>query len=276
MQHHITNGMYHVELLTPKQNSEELEEGLAKFAEKYETIMKAGYVACITDNPMGHLSFQATDIIPELGLKVNPEQLMIHLNTFHTKPALDEILDTAQKIGCKYLLAVSGDGSDRLPRLSPAALGLTVNTVTSVELIRYIKQTYPGIFTCGVAFNPYEPQDHELEKLHHKVDAGAEFICTQPIIGRDARLEALKPFGLPVIIDAWMSKKIHLLSECVGAAIPENTPYDPLANLSELHRNYPDCGLYLALVGFKTQFPLLKSIWTCLGSELYNSAVQCS
>ena len=261
MRRHIENKIFHIEILTPKQNSEHLEEDLGKFAEKYETVMKSGYVACITANPMGHLSFQASDIIPELGLKVNPEQLMIHLNTFHAKKDLDGILDAAQKMGCKYLLAVSGDGSERLPRLSPESLGLTVNTVTSVELLRYIRQKYPGVFTCGVAFNPYEPQDHEMEKMRRKIEAGAEFICTQPIIGRNEHVDRLKPFGLPVIIDAWMSKKLHLLSECVGYTIPENTAYDPMANLRELHGNYPDCGLYLALVGYKTQFPFIGEIW---------------
>ena len=34
--------------------------------------------------------------------------LLIHLNTFHTKEALDQILDTAQKMGYKYLLALMG------------------------------------------------------------------------------------------------------------------------------------------------------------------------
>ena len=261
MRHHIDNKVYHIEILTPKQNSEKLDEDLAKFAEKYETVMNAGYVACITDNPMGHLSFQTTDIIPELGLKVNPEQLMIHLNTFHTKESLDQILTTAQGMGVKYLLTISGDGNERLPKLAPEALGLNVNAVTSVELLGYIKKKYPGVFTCGVAYNPYEPQDHEMEKMHRKIEAGAEFICTQPVIGRDERIYTLKPLGLPIIIDAWMSKKLHLLSECVGYTIPEDTPYDPLANLGELRKNYPDCGLYLALVGYKTQFPVLKEIW---------------
>jgi methylenetetrahydrofolate reductase (NADPH) len=262
MKHHIENKVYHIEILTPKQNSEKLEEDLGKFAEKYNTVLEAGYVACVTDNPMGLLSFQATDIIPELGLTVNPEQLMIHLNTFHTKDALDGILDTAAKMGAKYLLAITGDGSERLPKLRPEAIGETCNSVTSVELIRYIRGRHPGVFSIGVAFNPYEPQDHELEKMHRKVDAGAEFICTQPVIGRDERVSALKPFGLPVVIDAWMSKKLHLLSECVGYTIPEDTPYDPIANLRDLRAAYPDCGLYLALVSYKNQFPLLKGIWT--------------
>jgi methylenetetrahydrofolate reductase (NADPH) len=98
--------------------------------------------------------------------------------------------------------------------------------------------------------------------MRHKMDAGAKYICTQPVIGKDDRLNALIPLNVPVILDAWMSKKLHLLSECVGYTIPENTVYDPIANLRELRKNYPQWGLYLALLGFKTQFPVLKDVWT--------------
>jgi len=261
MQHHIDNKIFHIEILTPKQNSQKLDADLELFAEKYTKVIEAGYVACITDNPMGLLSFQTTEVIPELGLPVEPEQLVIHLNTFHTREALDQILTTAADMGVKYLLTLSGDGSERLSKLTPACIGLDCNTVTSVELLQYIHREYPGKFSCGVAFNPYEPPEHELEHMKHKVDAGAEYIITQPVIGKNPILEELRPFKLPVIVDAWMSKKLHLLSECVGYEIPEDTPYDPVANLRELQANYPDFGLYLALLGFKTQYPLLKDLW---------------
>jgi len=261
MQTQIDNNMFHIEILTPKQNTEDLDTALERFADKYEKVLQAGYVACITDNPMGHLSFQATEVIAELELPVEPEQVLVHLNTFHTRKQLDEILTTAGELGMRYLLAVSGDGSERLPKLEPESLGMSCNTVTSVELIRYIHAAYPGAFRCGVAFNPYESQDDELEKMRRKVDAGAEFMITQPVIGRDERLDALRAFRIPVIIDAWMSKKLHLLSECVGYDIPEDTPYDPMENLAKLHAHYPGYGLYLALLGFKSQFPLLPTLW---------------
>lgn len=261
MQHHIDNKIFHIEILTPKQNSEKLDADLDAFAEKYQKVIDAGYIACITDNPMGMLSFQTTEILPELGLPVHPEQLMIHLNTFHTKQALDDILEKAGEMGAKYLLVLTGDGSERLPKLAPESIGFDGNSVTSVELLAHIRKTYPGAFNCGVAFNPYEPQDHELEKMKRKIAAGAEFIVTQPVIGDDERVHALKQFGLPVVIDAWMSKKLHLLSECVGYEIPEDTPYDPVENLRALQSFYPACGLYLALLGFKTQYPVLKDLW---------------
>ncbi len=261
MQHHIANKTFHIEILTPKQNSQKLDADLESFAEKYTKVIQAGYVACITDNPMGHLSFQTTEVLPELGLPVEPEQLVIHLNTFHTREHLDEILTAAADMGVKYLLTLSGDGSERLPKLTPACLGIDVNTVTSVELLHYIQKAYPDTFSCGVAFNPYEPEEHELERMKHKLEAGAEYIITQPVIGNDPLVASLKRFNVPVIVDAWMSKKLHLLSECVGYEIPEDTPYDPIENLKQLQAFYPDYGLYLALLGFKTQYPMLKDVW---------------
>ena len=68
-------------------------------------------------------------------------------------------------------------------------------------------------------------------------------------------------FDLPAVVEAWMSKKLHLLSEAVGYEIPEDTPYDPVANLKTLHSNYDGLALYLALLGFKTQYPLLQGMW---------------
>jgi methylenetetrahydrofolate reductase (NADPH) len=253
--------IFHVELQTPKRSSEDVEKDLLVFEDKYRKVVEAGWIVCITDNPMGLLSYGAMETIDLLGLPVRPEQLMVHLNTFHPKKELDGILAAFAAAGGRHLLVVSGDGSQRLHRLEPEEVGIDCKTVTSVELLRYIDRELPGRFTCGVAFNPYEPQDAEIEKMKRKADAGAAFIITQPIIGRDDRLAGLEPFGLPVTLDAWMSKKLHLLSECVGHEIPEGTPYDPMENLRELRRNYPDYGLYLAILGFKTQYPLLPEIW---------------
>jgi len=265
MQHHIINKMYHVEILPPKQDSEKLEADLALFAEKYNRVMESGYCACITDNAMGHLAFQGTEIIEELGLIVHPEQVMIHLNTFHTKQDLHNILDTCKSKGIKYLLVISGDGSDRLPKLQPSDVRANgvVEAVTCVELLKYIEEEYPDTFVLGVAFNPYEPPEHEFEKLQRKMKAGASFIITQPLIKRNDIVDELleKYQDVPVFVEAWMSKKLYLLSDAVGYEIPEDTQFDPIETLIMLHKTYPACGVYLSLLGFKTQYHLIKDTW---------------
>ena len=264
MRHHIKNKLYLVEILPPKQNTEKLEVDLELFVQKYNRVMDSGYCACITDNAMGLLAFQGPEIIEEMCLRVDPEQVMIHLNTFHTKSNLHEILDTCKAKGIKNLLIISGDGSDRLPKLQPSDVGATdMQSVTSVELLRYISQAYPETFVIGVAFNPYEPPEHEFEKMDRKMKAGADFIVTQPIIEKNAIVdELLKKYPqVPVVIEAWMSKKLYLLSDAVGYKIPEDTEFDPLATLMQLHREYPDCGVYLSLLGFKTQYHLICETW---------------
>jgi methylenetetrahydrofolate reductase (NADPH) len=264
MRQHIDNKIYHVEILPPKQDTEKLEADMEAFAVKFRRVMASGYCACITDNAMGNLAFQGTEMIVELGLEPKADMVLIHLNTFHTKENLHEILDTCVAKDIRNLLIISGDGSDRLPRLSPSDIGETgIEAVTSVELLGYIEREYPGAFYMGVAFNPYEPEEHELDKMKRKMAAGAKFIITQPVIERHEvvdRLLAAYP-DVPVIVEAWMSKKLSLLSEAVGYEIPEGTPYDPLAALATLHVNYPKCGIYLALLGFKTQYEHLAGSW---------------
>lgn len=263
MFNHIANKTYHVEILPPKQNTEKLEKDLERFETKYTRVMESGYCACITDNAMGNLSFQGTEMIEELELPVEPEQVMIHLNTFHTKEDLDNILTTCISKGIKYLLIVSGDGSERLPKLEPEDIGVSdVKSVTAVELLKYINKQYPDKFVLGVAFNPYEPEDHEFDKLDKKIAAGAEFIITQPLIEKNKIVDKLleKYPDIPVFIEAWMSKKIHLLSSAVGYEIPEVTQFDPIETLKMLRLAYPKCGVYLSLLGFKTQYHLVKDI----------------
>jgi methylenetetrahydrofolate reductase (NADPH) len=58
-----------------------------------------------------------------------------------------------------------------------------------------------------------------------------------------------------------MSKKLHLLSQAVGYEIPESTVFDPIETLRILHRTYPQCGMYLSLLGFKTQYHLITDTW---------------
>ena len=253
---------YHIEIIPPKQDSEKLESDLKLFASKLGRVMDSGFTASITDNAMGLLAFQGHECIEELRLDIAPENILIHLNTFHTKQNLDEILSSCRRLGIKSILAISGDGSTRLPKLRPADIGINGTlSVTSVELISYIRKNYPE-FTVGAAFNPYEPEAAEFEKLDKKLAAGASFVITQPIISKNAVVDRLlrEYPSLPVTIEAWMSKKLYLLSDVVGYPIPEDAEYDPLSTLVELEGMYPECGFYLSLLGFKTQYGAIEEM----------------
>jgi methylenetetrahydrofolate reductase (NADPH) len=257
----LTAHKHVVEALTPAQEDPEFEAKLAVFAERYRRILDHGAVVSIPDNPIGHLHFTALEVIDETGLAVDPERVLLHLNTFHRKDDLDAFLRGAADRGVRYLLVVSGDGGPRLPKLEPEDLGLATKAVTSVELLDYIRSRYPSMFTCGVAYNQYEPVEHETEKLLRKLDAGAAFVITQPVIGADGRIARLMGHGAPVFVDAWMSRKIELVYQCAGVTAPRTEPgspaYSPEENLRLLRSAYPTAGVYLSMLGMKKDWSAL-------------------
>ena len=259
---------YHIEMTPPKQNSQKLEEELERFAERFERIQESGFVASITDNAMGRLAFQTYEMIDALDLVPRPDQVLIHLNTFHTKEVLDHILEHAKEHGIRNILALTGDGSDKMYKLEPEELEAPeVNVTTSVELIKYIYKHYPD-FIVGAAFNPYEPPESEFAKLEKKIAAGAKYVITQPIVGRNELVDrVLREYpDLPVVVECWMSKKLYLLADIMEKDIPEDFPYDPMAELEELQNIYPDCSNYLALIGYKTQYPVIEEKYRQLNS----------
>ncbi len=251
-----------VELLTPKQASLKIDEDLQTFQERCAKIVACDCDVSIPDNPLGHLHFTAAEVLDYLDGTINPDRLLIHLNTFHRKTDLDAVLDQVAGMGIRRLLCVSGDGGPRLPKLEPADLDFSGNTITAVELLRYINAHYPERFTCGVAFNPYEPPQHELDKLRRKIDAGARFIITQPVMENQAQVQALSEYGLPVWIGAWMSKRIDIFYQCIGRDPGAGSmAFEPYKTLKRIRTIYPAFGLYLSMISFKQEWcSLLREV----------------
>jgi hypothetical protein len=77
-------------------------------------------------------------------------------------------------------------------------------------------------------------------------------VVTQPIIGKNENVDKLKDFNIDVVVEAWMSKNIDLLYKSVGKVKDEKSEkYDPIENLKLLHEYYPECCVYLSILGFK-------------------------
>jgi methylenetetrahydrofolate reductase (NADPH) len=265
-----------IDLQTPKQNAPNEEAEFEKFQARYTLFRDEGFVVSITDNPLGRISYTAPETLGSFELPIDPARLVYHLNSFHRKSGdayqpgraeaqneqdLDVFLQHAHSQGVRYLTVISGDGSIRLPRLVPEDLGYdpqAVKTVTSVQLLEYIHKTYPGWFVTGVAFNQYEPQAHEIEKLKRKLGAGASFVITQPCLcgadlprSREALDEMIglaAQHGAQPILGLWMSKKFaHLLPECIGYEF-DTSHFDPWFNWDMAAQNYPRLQRYYSMV----------------------------
>jgi methylenetetrahydrofolate reductase (NADPH) len=244
---------YIVELLSPKRSMEgaAVAHHVDRFAERYQRIIAAGFGLSIPDNPMGQPRMGALESLELKKLPMDPDKVVMNLNTYHPKEELDEILKTAAIAKLRYILVVRGDGGPLLSKVEPKSIGGTKSVATSIDLIRYINVEFSGQFITGAAYNPYKPVAFELKHMEKKMEAGAKFAVTQPIIGRDQSVDELRLLGIPIIVEAWMSKNIDLLYKSVGKERDEtNGLYDPIDNLKALHELYPDCCVYLSMLGF--------------------------
>jgi len=244
---------YIVEILTPRKSSADSEkEVMDSFAGRYRRILDCGCALSIPDNPMGQLRCGAAEAIELCALPVDSERVFMNLNTFHAKEELDRLLEKASVLGIRYLLVVRGDGSSTLPKLTPESIGGTKNVATSSDLLRYINREYEGLFITGAAFNQYNRRDFEIGRLKEKIEAGAKFVVTQPLLGKDPNVDAIEELGIPVVVEAWMSKNVDLLYKSVRKEKDERAQgYDPAVNLTKLHRAYPENCVYLSMLSFR-------------------------
>jgi methylenetetrahydrofolate reductase (NADPH) len=247
------NYPYLVELLSPKRSTDDQKEALLdRFAERYRRIIDAGCGVSIPDNPMGQPRLSALESFDLRDLSVDAEKVVMNLNTFHSKNELDGLLQRAARANLKYILVVRGDGGPLLSKIDSKSIGGNKSVATSIDLIRYINMEYGEQFITGAAFNPYNPMPFELNRMKQKIDAGAKYAVTQPIIGKDENVDRLKDFNIAVVVEAWMSNKIDLLYRSVGKKKDEKAEeYDPFENLKALHEFYPQCSVYLSMLSFK-------------------------
>jgi len=247
------NYPYIVELLSPKRSAgDQMDHMLNRFAERYGRIIEMGCGMSVPDNPMGQPRLGALESIDLCGLAVDPEKTVMNLNTFHTKNELDGLLQKAAKAKIKYILVVRGDGGPLLSKLDSKSIGGKLSVATSIDLIRYVHKQYPAQFITGAAFNPYKPMPFELNRMKQKIDAGATYVVTQPIIGKDEKVDKLKKLNVDVVVEAWMSNNIDLFYKSVGKEKDQAAEtYNPVESLKALHESYPECCVYLSMLSFK-------------------------
>ena len=247
------NYPYVIELLSPKKSAEDQAEVLLdRFAQRYKMIIDAGCGVSIPDNPMGQPRLGALESFALKGLSVDSDKVVMNLNTFHLKSELDKLLQKASVANLKYILVIRGDGGPQLPKLEAKTIGGKRSVATSIDLIGYINKEYADQFITGAAFNPYNPMPFELDRMKQKIDAGAKYAVTQPVIGKDKSVDMLKDLNITIVVEAWMSQNIDLLYRSVGEKKDEKAEnYDPIENLKALHTFYPECSVYLSMLRFK-------------------------
>jgi methionine synthase I (cobalamin-dependent)/5,10-methylenetetrahydrofolate reductase len=193
----------------------------------------------IADSPMARIRMSCMGLARLIQDHLGMETIIHFTSRDRNLMALQSELLGAHALGIRNILALTGD---------PLRVGDYPNTtgvwdVDSVGLIRVIRGMNEGqdstgspigaqaSFHIGAALNlnmTEEQTGKEIEKYRHKIDAGAQFIMTQPIYEITPLLRFLELVGKPPIpvllgcIPLYSSRHAEYLhNEVPGITIPE-------------------------------------------------------
>ncbi len=138
----------------------------------------------------------------------------------------------AASAGLNNILAITGDP----PKLGHYPNATAVFDVDAIGLSRIINRLNHGLdlagndivtptkFLIGVGVNPVATNyDLEIERLHQKVEAGAEFAITQPVFDPEKLLSFLDDINdikIPVLVGIWPLAS-YRNAEFLNSEIPE-------------------------------------------------------
>lgn len=122
-------------------------------------------------------------------LKFEPHSTVIHLTRNHSVRWISEFLNICRNMGFRQILVITGDPLKEVRlKMVTAQQAASLNEdelrsyrlKNSIELLRYIKDQGHDFF-LGVGHNPFLKQAVSEKHLKAKLEAGAQFIITQPV-----------------------------------------------------------------------------------------------
>lgn len=205
-----------------------------------ETLAGQGFDAInVPDGPRASARMGPLAMSVKLQEQVGVEAILHYVCRDRNILGMQSDLLGAHALGIRNLLLVTGDP----PMLGDYPKATAVFDVDSIGLTNIVARLNTGFdlghrsigeptgFLIGVGANPTAVNlDREHERFFWKVDAGAEYVMTQPVFDVEpllAFLERTKQFEIPVIAGLWPLQSLRnadfLNGEVPGVTIPEHT-----------------------------------------------------
>jgi methionine synthase / methylenetetrahydrofolate reductase(NADPH) len=222
-----------VELVAPRGISAHLE------LEKAKRLYFAGVDAInIPDGPRASARMSAMALATSIQREVGIEAVLHYACRDRNVIGIQSDLLGAFALGIRNILAVTGDP----PKLGNYPDATAVFDVDAIGLVNIIDRLNHGLdiagnpigppasMHIGVAANPGAIDlDHELRRLDWKVEAGAEFIVTQPVFDIDvfwAFLKRIEHIQIPLIAGLWPLASLRnaefMSNEVPGCSVPDH------------------------------------------------------
>jgi homocysteine S-methyltransferase len=176
-------------------------------------LLKEAGVDCLNvgDSPMARTHMSAVAMAVMLQQQVGAETIVHFVTRDRNLIALEGDLLGGHVLGLRNILCLRGDP----PRGPGYQRAIGVWDVGSLGLIRVLKGMNEGVdafgnsigqptsFFVGAASNPTAPVELEMKVTRRKLEAGADFLLTQPVFDVEAAaayFEAIKKLHVPVIL----------------------------------------------------------------------------
>jgi len=190
----------------------------------------------IPDGPRASARMSALALAIQIQREVGIETVLHYVCRDRNVIGMQSDLLGAYGLGIKNILAITGDP----PKLGNYPDATAVFDVDSIGLVNILNRLNHGLdiagnpigkpsgFFVGVGANPGAINlDEEIHRLNWKVDAGAEYIITQPVFDVkifEKFLNRIKHIKLPIIAGIWPLTSFHnaqfMNNEVPGCSVP--------------------------------------------------------
>ncbi len=211
----------------------------AKMLEAASKLKEAGADAVnIADSPMARVRMSCLSLAYLISSSVDIDIILHFTTRDRNLMGLQSDLIGANAVGIGNILALTGDP----PSIGDYPQATAVYDVDSIGLVKIIARLNSGIdfagnsigkpteFSIGVAANPANPDlDSEILRLREKLDAGGQYIMTQPLYETDLLnrfLDKLNMPGVPIMLGVLplvsFKHAQFLHNEVPGIEVPED------------------------------------------------------
>jgi homocysteine S-methyltransferase len=211
----------------------------AKMLEAASKLKEAGADAVnIADSPMARVRMSCLSLAYLISSSVDIDIILHFTTRDRNLMGLQSDLIGANAVGIGNILALTGDP----PSIGDYPQATAVYDVDSIGLVKIITRLNSGIdfagnsigkpteFSIGVAANPANPDlDSEILRLREKLDAGGQYIMTQPLYETDLLnrfLDKLNMPGVPIMLGVLplvsFKHAQFLHNEVPGIEVPED------------------------------------------------------
>lgn len=181
------------------------------------------------ENPLAQVRMSAIAAAAIVKEKTGLETIFHYTCRDRNLICLQSDLLGAYALGIRCVLAVTGDPAS-LGNNPQASSVFDVDSIKLIKLIDNMKKSLRLDMRIGAAFNPnFDDISGQLQRLKRKIEAGAEFVMTQPVFDPEKIKylgEAFKDFNIPVYLGILplVSRKNaeYLHNEVPGIKIPGN------------------------------------------------------